>query len=91
VGYLVLVPPLDLGAEPEPWTTRTEIEDRPWHVRPPALVLADGVSMGEAQDPGDIVGVDELIKQDSSSHIASLHRLADGSRRLGRLPVHAGV
>jgi hypothetical protein len=61
-GYLALVPPLDLGAEPEPRTTRTEIEDRPWHVRPPALVLADGVSMGEAQDPGDIVGVDELIK-----------------------------
>jgi len=62
------VPAFDLGSEPEPWPTATEVNHRPRHVGITRLVLADGVSVGETEDLGYIVGVDEVIHEDSSGH-----------------------
>jgi hypothetical protein len=43
---MLRIPPFDLRAKPEARTARAEIEYRTRHIRPPALVLADGVPVG---------------------------------------------
>lgn len=63
---------LDLGPEPEHWPAPAKVDDRTGHVRVARLVLADGVSVGETEDLGDIVGVDQVIDEDSSGHEKSL-------------------
>jgi hypothetical protein len=80
-SYLPRIPVLDLRPQPEAGAARAEIEHWPWHVFEPALVLAHGVPVGQAEDASDVVGVDELINDDSSSHTPSLHRAADESSR----------
>ena len=73
------VPSLDLGSQPEAGAAGSKIEDRPWHVWIPALVLADGISVAEPQDPSDVVGIDEVVDRNPSWHVASLRPLADVS------------
>jgi hypothetical protein len=68
------VPALDLRTKPKAGTTGTEVEHWSRHVGPAMLVLADRVAVGEAENSGDIVCVDELVNGNSSGHEASLHR-----------------
>jgi hypothetical protein len=47
--------------------------------------------MRQAENPGDVVGIDELVDSDSSDHVASLHRLADRFSWLGQVSVRANM
>ncbi len=62
------VPSLDLGSQPQAWTTTTEIEYGARHVGIPMHVLTDGIAMSEPQDPGNVVRVDQIIDEHSSGH-----------------------
>jgi hypothetical protein len=73
------VPFLDLGLQPEARAAGAKIKDRSWHVRIPALILTDGVAMAEPEDPGNVVGVDEVVDRNPSWHVASLRLSADVS------------
>jgi hypothetical protein len=42
-------------------------------------VLADGVSVCESDDLGDAVRVDEIVEEDTTCHVTSLHVGADGA------------
>lgn len=77
--HLAGVPSLDLRPQPEARAAGSEIEDGPWHVWIAALILTDRVAVAEAEDPGDVVCVDEVVDNYSFRHIASLHRSADVS------------
>ena len=77
--HLAGVPPLDQRPQPEGRPARPEIEDGPWHVWIPALVLTHGVAVAQPEDPGNVVSVDEIVDQNSSWHIASLRLSADVS------------
>ena len=72
------LPALDFRTEPEHRPSRAEVDDRTGHVRVARLILADSVSVGETQDLGDVVSVDQVVDEDSSRHGKSLRRLADG-------------
>jgi hypothetical protein len=74
--HLASVPSLDLWPQPEARAAGSKIEDRPWHLWIPALVLTDGVAVAEPKDPGDVVGIDEVVDHNSSWHMASLRLLA---------------
>lgn len=52
---------LDLRTKPELDAPLAEIDRWPWHVRVLPLVLKHGVSVGEAQDVGDALGVYEIV------------------------------
>jgi hypothetical protein len=67
------MPSLDLRAQPEAWSTTTKIEDRSRHVRIAVHVETDGVSVGEAEDPGDVMSVDQIIDKYATGHQTSLH------------------
>jgi hypothetical protein len=71
------VPSLDLGPQPEARAAGSEIEDRSWHLWIPSLVLTYRVAVAEPKDPGDVVGIDEVVDHNSSWHMASLRRSAD--------------
>jgi excisionase family DNA binding protein len=43
----------------------------------PVQVEAHGVSVGEAEYPGDVVRVDQIIEKYATGHRTSLHLLAD--------------
>ena len=58
---LVGVPALNLGAQPEFRASAAEVNNRTRHVCVLALVLADGVAVGEAEDASDLVGIDEIV------------------------------
>jgi hypothetical protein len=73
------VPPLYLRPQPQAWATAAEVEDWPWHVQVAVHVLAHGVAMSEAEDPGDVMRVDQVVEEDATRHRASLHLAADGS------------
>jgi len=62
------VPALDLRAQPQTGPTRSEVKHGAWHIGVASLVVADGVAVGEAEDPCDVVGVDELVERDSVRH-----------------------
>jgi hypothetical protein len=85
------VPALDLGTQPETRTASAEIKDRTRHVWVTALILADRVAVGEAEDASDTVSVDEVIKRDASRHATSLHRSADMSYTREHLSVRPGT
>jgi hypothetical protein len=44
-----------------------------------ALVLADGVAVGEAEDVGDALRIDEIVDGDLSGHRPSLQMKAEPS------------
>lgn len=57
----------------------SEIKDWARHVVIPPLVLADRVSVAEAEHLSDHVSIDELVDRNSSWHVPSLRRSADVS------------
>jgi hypothetical protein len=80
------VPALDFGSQPEARTTAAEIEDRARHVRIPVQILADRIAVGESEDSGDVVCVDQVIEMDTARHDASLHVVADVAYGCERIP-----
>jgi hypothetical protein len=73
------VPPFHLGTKPQARTTTAKIEDWTRHVRVAVLILAHGVAVGQAEDPGHVASVHEVVNKDSSRHAASLHVTADAA------------
>jgi hypothetical protein len=65
---LALCPPLDLGSEPELDTTLAEVDDRSRHVFVSLLILADGIAVGEFEDVGDALSVEEMLCLDFGGH-----------------------
>jgi hypothetical protein len=61
-------PSLDLGTEPELYTTLAKVENRSRHVVVPALVLEHGVAMGEAKHLSDALCVEQVLSGDSRRH-----------------------
>jgi hypothetical protein len=71
------MPPLDLGSQPEAWSTTAEIDDRARHVRVPVQILAHGIPVTEPKDPSNVVRVDQIIDEYAACHEISLHLAAD--------------
>jgi hypothetical protein len=61
-------PSLDFGSEPQLHAASAELDDRPGHVVIAALVQADAVSVGEAQEVGDAVGVGQILRMHERGH-----------------------
>ena len=55
-------------ATPEARATATEIEGRPRHVRIAVQILAHRVAMGEAEDSGDVMRVDQVVEEHATGH-----------------------
>lgn len=70
------MPSLDLRSQPEARSTTAEIENRARHIGVPVHVLAHGVPVGEAEDPSNVVCVDQIIDEYAASHTTSLHVIA---------------
>jgi hypothetical protein len=66
-------PSLDLGTEPELYTTLAKVENRSRHVVVPALVLEHGIAMGEAKHLSDALCVEQVLSGDSRRHLLILH------------------
>ena len=62
------MPALDLRTKPKARPAGAEVENRSRHVRIATLVLADGVALCQPEDASDLVGVDEVLKDDASGH-----------------------
>ena len=73
------MPALDLRTKPKARPAWAEVEDRPRHVGVATLILADGVALRKAENPGDFVSVDEVVDKYASRHKTSLHVVADES------------
>ena len=65
---LFFSPLLYLRLQPELDATVPEIQDRPRHVGVPVLIHADRVAVGESEDLGHAVGVEEVIEVYVSTH-----------------------
>jgi len=72
---------LDLRPEPELGPTTTEIHDGSGHVHVAVLIDADRVGMGEAEDAGHIMSVDEVFGSNDRRHALRLLRGSDPSDR----------
>jgi hypothetical protein len=62
------VPSLDLRTKPKAWTAGTKVQDRARHIRVSALVEADRIALGEAEDVGHLMSINQVIQQYSSRH-----------------------
>lgn len=71
------MPALDLRAEPEHWPAAAEVDYGAGHVGVARLVLADGVPVGYPKNARDVVGVDEVVNDDSARHMKSLRPSLD--------------
>lgn len=71
------MPSLYLRSQPEARPATAKIKDRPRHVGVPVQVLAHRVAVGEAENPGDVMRIDEIVEEHASSHRTSLHAVAD--------------
>lgn len=69
----IAVPPLDLGTKPQHGSARTQVEHRPGHVGITRLVLAYGIPLCETEDVSHSVRIDQVIDEDSTGHVISLH------------------
>ena len=76
----------DVRAEPELRSAVTEIAYGAGHVGIAMLVDAHGVAVGEAEQFGDSVGVQQVIRIDCSTHARRLLLEADLSDVGGRFP-----
>ena len=76
---------LDLSTEPKLDSPVTEIEDRARHVLVPVLVHADRVAVSEPEQPGDAVGVNQVVEIYLSSHRPRLLSYSDPSDWRSRL------
>ena len=75
---LLVGPSLDLGTQPELDAALSEIENRSRHIAVPLLVLEHRVAIGQTEDLGNALRVDQVTGVDVD-HRASLHRYADPS------------
>ena len=66
---LMLGPLRDLGAQPKLCAAAAETDDRAGHVRVAPLVLAHCVAMRKAEDLGDAVCVNEVVRIDPGRHV----------------------
>jgi hypothetical protein len=57
----MLDPCFDLRSEPQSRPVGAEVDDGAGHVRILVQVLADGVPVGEADESGDLLCVDEVF------------------------------
>ena len=64
-----LRPALDLGSEPKLDAALAEVDDRLGHVVVPALVLKNRIAMGQAEDVGDALRVEEIFGGDPGRHL----------------------
>jgi hypothetical protein len=71
------VPSLDLRSEPEARPATAKIKDWARHVRIAVHVEAHGVPVGEAEYPGDVVRVNQIIEKYATGHDRSLHLVTD--------------
>jgi hypothetical protein len=62
------VPPVDLGAQPEARPPMPEVEDGSRHVWIPVDVEAHSVSVGEAENTGDLVCIDQIVEKYAAGH-----------------------
>ena len=53
-----------LRTEPQQWTVRTKVYDGPRHVRVTTLVGAHGVAVGKAEEVGDLLRIDQVLRAD---------------------------
>lgn len=71
------VPSLNLGSKPQARSSSAQIEHGTRHVGIAVEVLADSVSMREADDLGDGVRIDQIVEEDATGHDSSRHLAAD--------------
>jgi hypothetical protein len=71
-GAAAAQPFLDLWAKPNGRAAVAEGHDRAWHVGIPTLVTADAVAVGKAEEFGDAVRVEEVLRPDKR-HKKSLY------------------
>lgn len=72
-------PALDLRAKPKHGAPAPEVEHRPGHVLVPNLILADAVSICQAEDLSDVLSIDEVVNQYSTG------ALVEGTALRGRV------
>jgi hypothetical protein len=53
-----------LRTEPQQRTVRAKVDDWPWHVRVTALISAHGVAVGEAEEVGNLLRIDQVLRAD---------------------------
>lgn len=75
------MPSLDLGPEPEHRPAAAEVNNRPGHLGVSRLILAHGVSVGQTEDLGNVVGVDQVIEKNASGHEIELTRVSGRASR----------
>lgn len=61
-------PSSDLRPKPQPRPSASQINDRPRHVRVPALVHADGVAVSQPEQLSDAVRVQKVLYIDLAAH-----------------------
>lgn len=76
-------PVFDLWAEPELHAPFAKVHDRTRHVVISALIKADAVAMGEAQDLSDNLSVDQVLCCDLRCHPAESRSVDGHVRQLG--------
>lgn len=69
------MPGHDRGPQPKPRTAWSKIDHRPWHVRVPALVHADGSPLGEPEKLRHPDRIDEVLRVHARRHLAILMQL----------------
>lgn len=62
------VPALDFRSQPKARPAATEIKDWARHVWVAVHVLTHRVAVGKAENPGDVVCVDEVVEEYAPSH-----------------------
>jgi hypothetical protein len=71
------VPSLDLRSQPEARPATAKIKDWARHVRISVHVEAHGVPVSEAENPSDVVRIDQIVENYATGHRSSLHLLAN--------------
>ena len=77
---LLCSPSLDLGPQPELYTTGSKVEHGLRHVGVAPLVLGDGIPVGKAEDFGNALCVDQVLGGDLWAHGAELTSLGGSVR-----------
>jgi len=72
------VPLVDFGAQPELRAPASKVDDWARHVCVLALVLADGVAVGETKQIGNLMRVDQFVDVDFAAHSGDDHTPVSG-------------
>ena len=74
----------DFGAEPESGSASAAVEEGAGHLGVAALVEVDGGGVGESEELGDVVRVDEVVDVDPAAHNSTLGHPALAGSAPGR-------